>query len=162
MVSRQTVDVKLLNAVQHLAVRSRKILGHRYQFVFADIITRRGELAAPLRTLGESLGRYIYLCDAVKDWKSDMRSGCFNALVATGHSDPDDGAIRAYLNHQLLEISEALASLPLGRSLSIMKALASSLHRRSERLLGQLSFDRRRIGKLGLASNSGEIRWGID
>ncbi len=60
---------------------------------------------------------------------------------------------------ELVEITDAVALLPLGRSLSIMKALAPSLRGRSERLLGQFSIDRRRIDNPGLASNSGEIRW---
>ena len=53
--------------------------------LMAEVLTYREDLWAPsLRKMGDALGRFIYLMDAVVDYDRDKRKGKYNPFLAMG------------------------------------------------------------------------------
>lgn len=53
--------------------------------LMAELMVYRQDIWEPhLRTLGDALGRFIYLCDAAMDYRKDKKSGSYNPFLAAG------------------------------------------------------------------------------
>lgn len=68
--------------------------------------------ADTLRTLGDSLGRFIYLLDAALDYDKDERKGKYNPYLAMG-TGKDPGRWEEYLVLTMGRATDAFERLPL-------------------------------------------------
>ncbi len=84
-----------------------------------ELLVYREDLWAPtLRSLGNALGRFIYLADAANDFARDEKKGKFNAYLAAGCRDS-----RLWRQHLLLtmgRVSQLFESLPLVQDKDIL------------------------------------------
>lgn len=78
---------------------------------------------AYLRALGNSLGRYIYLADAMIDREQDRKHGNYNPLESL---DTDPIAFRSTLMAVLSDASLAFESLPLVQDVHILRNILYS------------------------------------
>ncbi|NDD31732.1 MAG: hypothetical protein EB084_26070, partial [Proteobacteria bacterium] len=116
-----------------LAAPSAELLGTIFAFVAT--LTKRLEHTAVLQQLGEALGRFIYVLDAVSDVDDDVRKGRFNALVAAEGPGWNRVRVRAFLETERLGIEKALAALPLGTRQGIAEQTLQTLETRLNSLL---------------------------
>lgn len=65
-----------------------------------------------LRSLGNALGRFVYLCDAAMDLLSDEKKGCYNPFLAMD-GRPDENRIEEYLVLTMAACTRAYEMLPL-------------------------------------------------
>ena len=78
-----------------------------------------------LQVLGDSLGRFIYLSDALIDLKKDVEKGRYNPL--RGHVDPENAdAFLPVLRAILGDCTEAFDRLPLVQDAEILKNILYS------------------------------------
>jgi len=93
--------------------------------------------AGALRAFGYSLGRFIYMMDAVCDYDKDVKSGSYNPVVGLG-KEPE--AMRETLEGLLGDASVAFERLPLVQDESILRSVLyaglwqgynETLHRRA-------------------------------
>ncbi|MBI3929619.1 MAG: hypothetical protein HY319_29020 [Armatimonadetes bacterium] len=115
--------------LESLAEPSASAMGE--VFAFIATLCRRPEHEPALRCLGGSLGRYLYLWDALCDREADLRKGRFNALG--GVYDP--ACLRRVLQRLLSEVGQVLDSLPLRDRAPIARQLLGSLRSRLSREL---------------------------
>lgn len=99
-------------------------------FGFAATLARRPEHVPDMRSLGEALGRFIYVFDALDDLEADQRTGRFNALVASLGLDPDRTEAWAFLDDALRQVAHRLATLPLGERRALTDGVLRELRRR--------------------------------
>ena len=53
--------------------------------LMGELLVYQEDLWAPtLRTMGDALGRFIYLTDAAMDYDQDEKKGCYNPFLASG------------------------------------------------------------------------------
>ena len=83
------------------------------------MVYREDNWAEILRSLGDALGRFIYLADAVNDYRSDLRKGKYNPLVAMG-SGEDRSRWEEYLVLALGQCTRAYEMLPLVQDKDIL------------------------------------------
>ena len=86
-------------------------------------VWREDRWAPALRALGTSLGRFIYLLDAVTDRKRDERRGLYNpvsAMVAQGASQAE---LREILLGLMADAAAAWETLPLLRDTEIQRSI---------------------------------------
>lgn len=74
--------------------------------------------SAALSRFGYSLGRFVYMLDAVCDYEKDVRSGSYNPVVLMGR-EPED--MRETLEMLLGDASAAFESLPLVQDEAILR-----------------------------------------
>ena len=89
-----------------------------------------------LRCIGESLGAFIYLVDAMDDFEQDQRRRRFNPLTDL-HKQPDYfETLRQSLTLIAAQAAEALESLPLEQDVSLIRNVVySGIWIRYEQLL---------------------------
>ncbi len=92
--------------------------------------------ADPLRCIGEALGSFIYLVDAMDDYEQDQRRRRFNPLTEL-HSSPDYfETLRQSLTLIAAQAAEALESLPLEQDVGLIRNVVySGIWVRYEQLL---------------------------
>lgn len=89
-------------------------------------VYRNDEWSAPLRVIGEGLGRFIYLMDAYDDLPADLHRGRYNPL-ARFHSQPDyETLVRDSLNLVIAECAQAFELLPLVQDVEILRNILYS------------------------------------
>ena len=89
-------------------------------------VYRNDHWAVPLRTLGEGLGRFIYLMDAYDDLPADRRRGRYNPLIAY-HEQPDyESLVRDALTLTIAECAQAFELLPLVEDVEILRNILYS------------------------------------
>ena len=80
--------------------------------LMAELLVYREDLWAPtLRKMGLALGRFIYLGDAIVDYRRDRRKHKYNPYLAMGEADP-----RRFEEHLILAMGDCTAQfekLPL-------------------------------------------------
>lgn len=82
--------------------------------LLADIFSfgTEGDRARILRALGMSVGRWIYIADALDDWRSDARNGGYNPFILLyGKEPPTDqelDGIRIAVKNELISAEAAL------------------------------------------------------
>ncbi len=81
--------------------------------LMAELMVCKDDLWAPtLRELGESLGRFIYLLDAVMDYDKDEKKGRYNPFIAMG-TGKDPARWEEYLVLTMSRCAQAFERLPL-------------------------------------------------
>lgn len=81
--------------------------------LMAELLVYREDLwAHTLRQLGFSLGRFIYLMDAVMDYRKDRRSGSYNPFLAMG-GEENPAQWEAWLVLAMARATEYYEKLPL-------------------------------------------------
>ena len=81
----------------------------------------RDTWAPLLRSLGESLGRFIYWMDAWEDYDEDQKKGRFNPLVVYRSREDYETFCRETLELFIAEATQAFELLPLEENLDIMR-----------------------------------------
>ncbi len=72
-----------------------------------------------LRSLGHSLGRFIYLADGAMDYHKDLRAGSYNPFVAMGGGrEPERW--KEYLTAEMARCTDAYERLPLVQDKSLL------------------------------------------
>ena len=96
-----------------------KILGEVFRWkndVWADA----------LQCIGEALGAFIYLVDAMDDYDRDQRRKCFNPLIRV-HDSPDYfDTLKQALTLVAAQAAEAVESLPLEQDVSLIRNVVYS------------------------------------
>ena len=83
------------------------------------MVYREDNWAEILRSLGDALGRFIYLADAVNDYRSDLRKGKYNSLAAMG-SGEDRSRWEEYLVLIMARCTGCYEMLPLVQDKALM------------------------------------------
>ncbi len=95
--------------------------------LLAEIFVYRQDRWEPmLRNMAGSLGRFIYIMDAVMDLDKDIRKGSFNPLIPLRNDGRDDGHFRELLTILLGECTMAFDRLPLVENTDIMRNILCS------------------------------------
>ena len=76
-------------------------------------VWRKDRWESVLRALGENLGRFIYLLDAVTDRKKDERRGLYNPVSAMVSEGASPEELRAILTALMADAAAAWERLPL-------------------------------------------------
>ncbi len=85
-----------------------------------------GRWAPELRTLGEALGRFVYLADAAADLQDDLRRGRYNPLTALAPGGKLPAAFRSDLAVVLGEGTAAFERLPLVQDAALLRNILYS------------------------------------
>lgn len=81
--------------------------------LMAELLVYREDMWSPtLRTLGDSLGRFVYLLDAALDYDKDAKKGKYNPYIAMG-TGKDPARWEEYLVLTMGRATEAFEKLPL-------------------------------------------------
>ncbi len=89
-------------------------------------VYRNDYWAVPMRTIGEGLGRFIYLMDAYDDLDADLRKKRFNPLAPV-HEQPEyESLVRDFLTLVIAECSQAFELLPLVQDVEILRNILYS------------------------------------
>lgn len=88
--------------------------------ILAEIfVCQEDHWAGCLRQVGHSLGRFIYLADAMVDYQKDSRHGSYNPFIAMGDScDPSHW--ESYLTAEMADCTRAFELLPLVQDKSLL------------------------------------------
>ncbi len=78
-----------------------------------------------LRKLGDALGRFIYLMDAIMDLPKDLKSGNYNPL-SSGHTENPKDYYRPVLTILMGECTDAFEQLPLLQDIDILRNILYS------------------------------------
>ena len=79
-----------------------------------------------LRKLGQSLGRFVYLLDALADRERDRRRGLYNPLQAMAETGTGEEDIREILTALMADCVESWEKLPLLRDADIQRNILYS------------------------------------
>ena len=108
--------------------------------LMGELMVYREDLWAPtLRTLGDALGRFIYLTDAIMDHDKDAKKGCYNPFLAAGKGyQPEQW--RQYQLMAMGRCAEAFERLPLVQDKALLDNILYSgvwLHQGKKRKEGR-------------------------
>ena len=93
---------------------------HRFGMLLGELLVYREDLWAPiLRQMGDALGRFIYLADAVADYRKDLRKGKYNPFIAMGGGE-DRQRWEEYLVLSMARCTEFYEKLPLVQDKQIL------------------------------------------
>ena len=93
------------------------------RFLGELFVWREDRWAQDLRTLGQNLGRFVYLLDAVTDRKRDERRGLYNpvsVMIAEGASQEE---LRSILLDLMADAAAAWERLPILRDAEIQRSI---------------------------------------
>lgn len=82
--------------------------------------------ASDLRTMGEALGRFIYVMDAYEDLPRDIRKKSYNPLIDMAKAEGYEDLIRDGLSLLIGECTEAFEVLPLVQDVDILRNILYS------------------------------------
>lgn len=105
-------------------------------FAHTAVLAGRPANEAPLREVGQPLGRVAHLLDAVEDYRDDLVRGKWNPLAATATSLPE---VRALCDDAVLGIELALAEVDFTDGRLPRRLLTKELRRAVTRTFGQPS-----------------------
>ena len=107
--------------------------------LMAELMVFREDMWAPtLRTMGDALGRFIYLTDAAMDYDQDEKKGCYNPFLASGGGRQP----QLWKKYQLMAMgrcAEAFERLPLVQDKALLDNILYSgvwLHQGKKRKEG--------------------------
>ena len=100
--------------VDSLANLTGKMLGEIYK-------AREDYWANVLRTMGEAMGRFVYMMDAYDDLPSDLRKKRFNPLVKLHREEEYEPLCKDSLSLLIAECAEAFELLPLEKDVDILR-----------------------------------------
>lgn len=95
--------------------------------LMAVLFTPREDRWTPLlRQMGEALGRYIYLLDALCDLPEDLRRGRYNPLRTRGQAGLTPEAFLPILQMLMGECTDAFERLPLVQDVGLLRNILYS------------------------------------
>ena len=95
--------------------------------MLAGLYDRHGDVyGADLRTLGGSVGKFIYLCDSFEDLERDERRHAYNPLLSMKEADDLTERIEQTLSGILAPGAEAFERLPLLEDAEILRNILYS------------------------------------
>lgn len=95
--------------------------------LMAALFSLREDRWTPLlQQLGEALGRYVYLLDALVDLPEDLRRGRYNPLRTRGEDGLTRGDFVPILRMHLGECTDAFERLPLVQDVGLMRNILYS------------------------------------
>lgn len=106
-----------------LAGPSSQLIGEAFRLLAT--VTNRPDLEEPLVRLGKELGHFIYLLDALHDYRKDLRKGQFNGLASCKWSPATGG--RQLFDHSLEALQQALVCIPFGQTRPLIDGLLTHL-----------------------------------
>ena len=86
-------------------------------------VLREDRWAPTLRALGQNLGRFIYLLDAVTDRKRDERRGLYNPVSAMAAEGATPEELREILLGLMADAAAAWEKLPLVRDAEVLRSI---------------------------------------
>lgn len=121
---RQTAAVEAcldeLDALEQANCPNPDLPANRFGALMAELMVyREDHWEKPLRQLGMSLGRYIYLADAAVDYRRDKRKGQYNPFLAMGAGE-DRQRWEEYLVLAMGRCTAAYEHLPLVRDKKLL------------------------------------------
>ena len=81
--------------------------------------------APTLREMGQALGRFIYLLDAMTDYRRDSKKGKYNPFLAAGQ-EADYDKWEEYLVLAMTRCTESFERLPLVQDKSLLNNILYS------------------------------------
>ena len=103
-----------------LALRQARNV-HRFGELLGELfVCRQDPWGSALRRMGASIGKFVYLMDAVVDYEDDVKSGSYNPLVAGGI---DPNVAREPLLAFIGEAVQAFERLPLEQDIHILRSV---------------------------------------
>lgn len=111
--------------------------------LMAELLVYREDLwADTLRQMGMALGRFIYLMDAVADYRRDRKKSKYNPFLAMGTGE-DISKWEQYLVLEMAQCTEMFEKLPLVQDKPLLNCiLYSGVWMEFERLRGREEHDR--------------------
>ena len=95
--------------------------------MLGEIYVYRGDYwSAPLRVIGEGLGRFIYLMDAYDDLPADLKRGRYNPLANYHDQEGYESLVRDSLTLVIAECTQAFEMLPLVQDVEILRNILYS------------------------------------
>jgi hypothetical protein len=95
--------------------------------MLGEVFVYRGDYwSVPLRTLGEGLGRFIYLMDAYEDLPADLRRKRYNPLAQYAKAPDYETLIKDSLTMVIAECTQAFELLPLVQDVEILRNILYS------------------------------------
>ena len=88
-------------------------------------VYRRDEWEAPLRAMGEYLGRFIYVMDAYDDLAADEKRGAYNPLTAL-EGEGFEQTVESALTMLIGRCTQAFEVLPLVKDVEILRSVLYS------------------------------------
>lgn len=105
--------------VDSLANLTAQMLGE----IFA---MRKDYWEGSLRTIGEALGRFVYMMDAYEDLPADLRRKRFNPLAELNREDQYEQMCKDSLSLLIAECAEAFEILPIEKDVDILRNILYS------------------------------------
>ena len=94
--------------------------------LMGELLVYREDFWAPtLRELGQALGRFIYLLDAMADYRRDSRKNKYNPFLAMG-TGPDTEKWETWLVLEMARCTEHFEKLPLVQDKPLLDAILYS------------------------------------
>ena len=94
--------------------------------LMGELLVYREDLWAPtLREMGQALGRFIYLLDAMADYRRDSKKGKYNPFLAMG-TGPDLEKWETWLVLEMARCTEHFEKLPLVQDKPLLDAILYS------------------------------------
>lgn len=94
--------------------------------LMAELLVFREDFWAPtLRTLGHALGRFIYLLDAMVDYRKDKRHSHYNPFLAMG-KEAELVRWEQYLTQEMAVCTEQFRILPLVQDTALLECILYS------------------------------------
>ncbi|NLI22088.1 MAG: hypothetical protein GX418_11165 [Clostridiales bacterium] len=95
--------------------------------MLGEIYLYRGDYwSAPLRVIGEGLGRFIYLMDAYDDLPADLKRRRYNPLAKYHDQEGYESLVRDSLTLVIAECTQAFEMLPLVQDVEILRNILYS------------------------------------
>ena len=79
-----------------------------------------------LRQMGDTLGRFIYICDAWEDTKKDAKSGAYNPLLTIINEPDYETRVYDMLKLEMAACADAFEKLPIVKDIDILRNIIYS------------------------------------
>lgn len=114
-----SLEKESIATVDSLANLTGKMLGEIYA-------VRDDYWTSILRTMGEAMGRFVYMMDAYDDLPADLRKKRFNPLMQLRREEQFESLCKAGLSLLIAECADAFELLPLERDVDILRNILYS------------------------------------
>lgn len=119
--------LKTLNEIEKNNLQEPDAGANAFGQLMGELFVYREDHWAPyLRRLGQALGRFIYLMDAVLDLPKDTKKGQYNPFTELASDHRDKESFRPMLSILIGEATEAFEQLPLIQDLAILRNILYS------------------------------------
>lgn len=118
--------IRELNALERENCGNPDLPAGCFGRLMGELLVYREDLWAPtLRELGQALGRFIYLLDAMTDYRRDNRKNKYNPFLAMG-TGPDPEKWETYLVLEMARCTEHFEKLPLVQDKPLLDSILYS------------------------------------